>query len=74
MTVEEIIAKLNTLQRDTPMDINMSDGNRLQIEFTTTDEYIINYFDHQKILKSRVFPTQADFVMFLREQFDKKLI
>jgi hypothetical protein len=74
MTEEEIINKLQTIKRDTPLEINLSDGNRLQIEFTTTDEYIVNYFDHQKIFKSLVFPKRAEFTMFLREQFDKKLL
>lgn len=74
MTVEEIIDRLNTIKRDSILEINMSDGNTLKIEYTMTDEYIVNYFDHQKILKSEVFPTKAEFILFLREQFTKKLI
>jgi hypothetical protein len=74
MTVEEIIDNLHKIRRDTPFDVEMSDGNRLQIEYTPTDEYIVNYFDHQKILKAKVFATEAEFVLFLREQHDKHII
>jgi hypothetical protein len=74
MTLEEIIEKLHTIRRDTPLEIDMSNGNRMQIEYTPTDEFIVNYFDHQKILKSQVFPDEAGFVIFLRDQYEQKLI
>ena len=71
MTVEEIIEKLNSSKRNTPLEINSDVSNQVNIEYTLTNEYIVNYFDHHHMIKSEVYPNEAGFVLFLREFLDK---
>ncbi len=70
MTVEEIV---QNLRKDKPFELDLQDNTLMQIEFTPSDEYVINFYDHNHITESKVFSHLEDFVLFLREKHDKHL-
>jgi hypothetical protein len=68
MTVEEIIQNLS---KDKPFELDLIDKTHMQIEFTPSDEYVINFYDHNHIIDSKVFSHLEDFTLFLKEIHDK---